>query len=64
MKKVKLEVETLHVDSFDVSTEPAAPRGTVQGHSEYDTYWCTAPSSVGPNKCLPYPWSWNSCGPV
>lgn len=62
MQKLKLKLESLRVESFKASPEPAAQHGTVRGYeSEYDTYWCTAPSSEGPYQCLPYPWSWESC---
>jgi hypothetical protein len=60
MQKLKLEMESLRVESFKTSPEPAAQRGTVRGY-EYETYWCTAPSSQGPYHCLPAPWSWQSC---
>ena len=63
MQKLKLEVESLRVDSFDASAEDGDSRGTVNGNS-YETFYCTDPSSVGPNYCRPYPWSWNSCPAV
>ena len=32
MKKIRLDVEALEVDSFDTGKEGEAPRGTVRGH--------------------------------
>jgi hypothetical protein len=53
MQKLKLKIEALAVDSYSVSGDGPAWSGTVRGAESYDTYWCTAPSSVGPNICRP-----------
>lgn len=53
MQKLKLEIESLRVDSFSTERERTASRATVHGYevTDYNTFWCTAPSSVGPNVC-------------
>jgi hypothetical protein len=38
MKKIRLDLDTLSVDSFNTTTTPEE-RGTVQGHIPPDTYW-------------------------
>jgi len=53
MQKLKLEIESLQVNSFMTSSGGATLRATVRGYHSYDTYWETAPSSVGPNVCKP-----------
>lgn len=45
MKKLALQVETLHVDSFPTTQSENAARGTVQAHW---TYWYE-PSCGGPS---------------
>jgi hypothetical protein len=44
MHKLQLDLEALELETFnlDVAMTPV-----------YNTYWCTAPSSVGPNVCGP-----------
>ena len=46
MKKLKLDVETLTVDSFEIPAEDE-PRGTVRGNAATDdcTYTCGDPFS-------------------
>jgi hypothetical protein len=51
MQKLKLEIDSLRVDSFTTVSTGIRPDGTVHGLESYDTYWCTAPTSVGPNVC-------------
>ncbi len=56
MKKLRLDLEGLAVESFD--TEPASgDRGTVRGHAEY-TVFCATPECTGPNgtSC-----NWSAC---
>lgn len=33
MKKMRLDVDTLAIESFDTSGDPTDPRGTVHGHA-------------------------------
>jgi hypothetical protein len=40
MKKLKLDVETLAVESFDPESAPVAPRGTVKAQSEDTDFLC------------------------
>ncbi|HEX8696677.1 MAG TPA: hypothetical protein VF746_29940 [Longimicrobium sp.] len=37
MKKLKLEIDTLRVDSFAPAAAPEEPRGTVAGHAATTT---------------------------
>ncbi|HEX8692467.1 MAG TPA: hypothetical protein VF746_08620 [Longimicrobium sp.] len=52
MRKLKLDVEELKVDSFEVAEDEKAPRGTVRGHAQYTDYR-VCDTAVD---C-----SWNSC---
>jgi hypothetical protein len=47
MKKLKLNLDSLRVDSFETTRDHASPRGTVQGHDATqlaDTCDCPPPS--------------------
>jgi hypothetical protein len=53
MKKVKLELDELAVESF-ATAEPETERGTVRGHET--VHYSCAPNGAsicGPNKCFP-----------
>ena len=43
MRKLRLDVEALSVESFE-SVAPAAARGTVDGHLVPTGFWCQANS--------------------
>jgi hypothetical protein len=47
-KKLRLQIETLHVERFDVQPEPAAARGTVHGHETQNPDTCNC-GSLGPS---------------
>ena len=58
MKKTRLDIGALQVDSFAVTDEATAPRGTVHGHGPSGVPTCNCPTQAG---CA-YPT--NSCGPT
>ena len=66
MKKLKLEVESLAVQSF-ATDGGNGRRGTVQGHWSYPVYatcdtWDAACGTGGSNcQCIPSQWGWE-CG--
>ena len=39
MKKMRLDLDTLSIESFDTTQIDATQRGTVKGHLPPDTYW-------------------------
>lgn len=56
MRKLKLELELLQVESFNTA-EPPAEKGTVAGHASTDPY-C---SGNGPTLCEPASCQWTHC---
>jgi hypothetical protein len=63
MRKLKLDPETLHVESFAPRDGQAAARGTVQAQS-YVTFFgdmsaCSEPAS---QYCQETDFHWNTCG--
>jgi hypothetical protein len=52
MKKLKLQIEDLSVESFTTS-DAAGPRGTVEAHNTYKGNTCQAVNTCGPQTCLP-----------
>jgi hypothetical protein len=76
MRKMKLEIEALQVDSFDLDSHSPARRGTVRGHFENlvegemvgsspyicETYWhCTEGTCIGPTYCCAPTWRPTRC---
>ncbi len=60
MKKFKLEIAELRVDTFDVDGAAVNPHGTVRGHDSFtaDTYCfgeCVTGSISGCDTCNPTP---------
>jgi hypothetical protein len=52
MKKLKLQMEDLAVDSFTTSNADA-PRGTVDAHNTFRGNTCGPENTCGPQTCLP-----------
>lgn len=52
MKKLKLQVEDLTVESFTTS-DAAGLRGTVEAHNTFRGNTCQAVNTCGPQTCLP-----------
>jgi hypothetical protein len=52
MKKLKLQLDDLAVDSFTTS-QAAGPRGTVEAHNTFRGNTCQAVNTCGPQTCLP-----------
>jgi hypothetical protein len=52
MKKLKLQMEDLAVDSFVTADAPGA-RGTVEAHNTFGGNTCGAVNTCGPQTCLP-----------
>lgn len=52
MKKLKLEMENLAVESF-VTVSTAGPRGTVEAHNTFRGNTCGAENTCGPQTCPP-----------
>lgn len=50
MRKLRLDPESLRVESFRTSADGDGARGTVRGH-DYDTYYCTAPATYNYPGC-------------
>ncbi|HEU0302051.1 MAG TPA: hypothetical protein VFR37_21530 [Longimicrobium sp.] len=64
MKKLKLKVEELRIEQFEVESATAATRGTVRGLESDDyTVWC---GSLGPSDpclyCVDMPITWSCEG--
>ncbi|HEU4557907.1 MAG TPA: hypothetical protein VFS20_08665 [Longimicrobium sp.] len=60
MRKLKLQMESLKVDSFDTDGQ-----GKVRGHDTMETEWCTGYPYCGVSrpKCqTPYDTCFGSCG--
>ncbi len=49
MKKLQLNVDELAVESFEATTQPEEPRGTVRGHNFTDHY--AGPTCVAAGMC-------------
>lgn len=56
MKKIRLDLDTLDVDSFATSGEPDAPRGTVHGHDPFSRDY-----TINPNDCMYFTLGQVSC---
>lgn len=52
MKKLKLQMEALAVESFTTS-QAGPPRGTVEAHNTFRGNTCGAENSCGPQTCPP-----------
>jgi hypothetical protein len=64
MRKLKLELDTLEVETFDTRETEAHGAGTVRAHSWYvtvDTYVnaCSEPAS---QYCMETDYHWDTCG--
>lgn len=61
MKKLKLDLESLAVDSFDTRAEEQGERGTVQAHGIiiYGSYYCS-PLCAGTYQA----WCYYTGGPI
>ena len=64
MRKLKLDVESLRVSSFETSAARGAARGTVRGRElqQYDTFLCTAPSTYQPTDPTTTSGTWTNAG--
>ena len=62
MKKIRLDVDALRVESFPTAKQDGAARGTVRGHTGVDcgTEWMTCVTERGEYTCLNY----GSCDPA
>lgn len=65
MKKIRLDVDELHVDSFDVQKQRGTRRGTVNGHNPVPnpTDWgntCSGCSREG-LPCCTWPYCTETC---
>lgn len=58
MKKIRLDVDALRVESFGTAKEEA-PRGTVHAHTGGCAGWSAGPTGCGEWTCLNY----GSCDP-
>jgi hypothetical protein len=55
MKKLKLEVDEIHVEGFELESAAAETRGTVHGLESYDC-WASYAAATWPCEfCLPMP---------
>ena len=54
MQKLKLDLDSLHVDSFETSHASATPRGTVEANQ--DSAYCSAATACNCNSTI-FTWS-------
>jgi hypothetical protein len=61
MKKIRLDLELLDVESFDTTRAGDSAGGTVLGHSYISKEWgpCSEDASM---YCQPTDYHWNTCG--
>lgn len=53
MRKLKLDLDSLRVDSFETNDEEKVPRGTVRGHVDYtNPIVCDTAVDCSFNTCL------------
>ena len=61
MRKLRLEIDALKVDTFDAGSDDRA-NGTVRGHDTIETEWCTGYPYCVSKKCqTPYDTCYGSC---
>ncbi|HWK88839.1 MAG TPA: hypothetical protein VNP72_02560 [Longimicrobium sp.] len=56
MRKLKLDVEALEVESFEATPEPSGLRGTVKGH-----YYTEPWTANEPSVCVDASCAWTHC---
>ena len=63
MRKLRLEIETLRVESFAPRDEQAGPQGTVRAHSYVtDNPYVSACSAPASQYCMETDFHWYTCG--
>lgn len=62
MKKLKLDPELLHVESFTPDAGPAQSAGTVRAHSFITVNYQPCGSDAPSAECVQTDWHWYTCG--